>query len=322
MENPSEAVVRKTGLDFLRGALMICVIVGHVFSFSLGYVWTNPVRYFIYSFHMPLFFAISGFLVNHRYVKEASMRAFFSKYTKRLAIPLVFAWFFWFFFVKQQYLGILSSETLLQLVLPQNFLWYGVCLLSYLLAYRLFSRLSSRLFLLLGISLIVAACSVLFIDILPDESIFGIMLDKFFYSYRPHYFCFFVLGMIIRERDQEPRHERVLLGLLVVVICIRAGMFVNNMFYPIGFDFFILNFLLILYLIPKSRMASIESKNFISRIGRNSLPLYLYHIILISTYGFSAFTIGWYFLVFSLEAMLIVLVCYRSVVSKYLLGPA
>jgi peptidoglycan/LPS O-acetylase OafA/YrhL len=47
------------GIDSLKGILVVLVFVGH---FLPGLVTDNLVRYAIYSFHMPLFLGISGFL--------------------------------------------------------------------------------------------------------------------------------------------------------------------------------------------------------------------------------------------------------------------
>jgi fucose 4-O-acetylase-like acetyltransferase len=54
-------------LDALRGLGMIFVIIGHM---------TVPefVQKFVYSFHMPLFFAISGYLYNNQFTKKWCFR--------------------------------------------------------------------------------------------------------------------------------------------------------------------------------------------------------------------------------------------------------
>lgn len=44
-----------TGIDFIKGCLILFVIAGHILQGSLS---ENPARYMIYGFHMPLFVAI------------------------------------------------------------------------------------------------------------------------------------------------------------------------------------------------------------------------------------------------------------------------
>lgn len=55
----------KNRLDFvdkMRGFAILMVVVGHLIDFN-GWGVYNPAFQIIYSFHMPLFFAISGFIV-------------------------------------------------------------------------------------------------------------------------------------------------------------------------------------------------------------------------------------------------------------------
>ncbi len=48
-------------IDFCRGIAILLVVIGHLIQFN-GIATSNPVFEFIYSFHMPLFFAISGYI--------------------------------------------------------------------------------------------------------------------------------------------------------------------------------------------------------------------------------------------------------------------
>lgn len=48
-------------IDELRGLAIILVVIGHLIQFN-GFSTNNPVFEFIYSFHMPLFFSISGYI--------------------------------------------------------------------------------------------------------------------------------------------------------------------------------------------------------------------------------------------------------------------
>lgn len=80
-------------LDYLKGIAIILVILGHSFSFT-GFDLLNKEKYFayyyifntIYSFHMPLFFIVAGFLSN----KEYFIKPFYLSKIKRLLIPYIF----------------------------------------------------------------------------------------------------------------------------------------------------------------------------------------------------------------------------------------
>lgn len=80
-------------LDYLKGIGIVLVILGHSFAFT-GFDLVNKEKYFIYyyifnfiySFHMPLFFIVAGFLSN----KEYEIKSFYISKIKRLLIPYIF----------------------------------------------------------------------------------------------------------------------------------------------------------------------------------------------------------------------------------------
>ncbi len=55
----------------------------------------NYLCKFIYLFHMPLFFSISGFLAKYTYEKNANFLGFMKKKFRRLIIPCIFVGLFW-----------------------------------------------------------------------------------------------------------------------------------------------------------------------------------------------------------------------------------
>lgn len=56
-------------IDILRGFAIFLVTLGHIIEKS-GYK-ESPLFTFIYSFHMPLFFCISGFICAYVYDKRS-----------------------------------------------------------------------------------------------------------------------------------------------------------------------------------------------------------------------------------------------------------
>ena len=69
-------------IDVLKGIGIFLVIMGHTFK-------DNPVYYWVYSFHMPLFFLISGFLIEPHNVL-ISYKKFIIKRCKSLLWPFIF----------------------------------------------------------------------------------------------------------------------------------------------------------------------------------------------------------------------------------------
>lgn len=77
-------------IDSLRGLAMFLVILGHSF-----YIRNNKIRNYLYSFHMPLFFFISGLTTKR---KDISFIEFIKKKAKNLLLPYLFLNIFIFIF--------------------------------------------------------------------------------------------------------------------------------------------------------------------------------------------------------------------------------
>lgn len=70
-------------LDVAKGIAIILVVLGHIIS-----VHSNPLQVWIYSFHMPAFFIISGMIFKKKAeLKELSMRQLIRKRASRLLYP-------------------------------------------------------------------------------------------------------------------------------------------------------------------------------------------------------------------------------------------
>ena len=99
MDSINENQKRIEWIDALKGFLMFCVTLGHC------NIWW-PIEQYIYSFHMFLFFFISGFLFS---VKQSTKRIL-AKCCLRLLLPFV-AWN-----VLSAMIGFLQSKDLMNLI--------------------------------------------------------------------------------------------------------------------------------------------------------------------------------------------------------------
>ena len=85
---------KSSEINILRGVAFCLVLFGHSFPDSAyGYInaYTEFSREYIYSFHMPIFFIISGFCMKSVLLqKEISIKSEIMKRTKRLLIPYLF----------------------------------------------------------------------------------------------------------------------------------------------------------------------------------------------------------------------------------------
>lgn len=76
-------------IDAIKGLLISLVVIGHILLGSLG---DNIIRYLIYSFHMPAFFFVSGYLINIENLKKTSIGELIKKYWDRMLFMWVVAW--------------------------------------------------------------------------------------------------------------------------------------------------------------------------------------------------------------------------------------
>ena len=111
-------------IDMAKGIGIILVVFGH-----LGFA-SESLLTWIMSFHMPLFFILSGMLLSHTNSDRHSMSAFFRKKAKGILIP-----YFSFSILSIIFSGILDSAsfcTYLPNALVQTFMFYGISVLWFL----------------------------------------------------------------------------------------------------------------------------------------------------------------------------------------------
>lgn len=91
-----EPTKRNNYIDFLKGIAILLVVVGHCIQYGSGYIYVleeeffnNPLYKLIYSFHMPMFMLISGFLFAYS-CKKYSTKDFIWNRIKGLCVPILF----------------------------------------------------------------------------------------------------------------------------------------------------------------------------------------------------------------------------------------
>ncbi len=73
-------------IDAVKGLAIILVVIGHVITRTCYNEWDRIVRFVIYSFHMPLFFLLSGLTFK---VGDMRMEEFIINKSRRLLLPAV-----------------------------------------------------------------------------------------------------------------------------------------------------------------------------------------------------------------------------------------
>ena len=273
-------------IDVARGIGIILVIQGH----ALG---ADSYRHFIYAFHMPLFFFLSGLVFNY---KKYSLSVTFKKSVKGILVPYVlFAILFYviwwlqnahfrfelFAFVKHMQ-GIIyanSNNLFFNLVL-----WFLPCLFISKIA---FAVLSSRLKSINWIILVLVTSSLLgylsFV-FLPNLTLpFGI--ESAFTA-----IVFFAMGSILKTNYFEkinliPKSKITFILITALVICLVAG-FINFQLYGVQIDlrlnnlgnYFVFYIGAVSGIILTITISILINKNhMLEYIGKYSLALFVFH---------------------------------------------
>ena len=120
---------RNTFIDFLKGVAIMLVLIGHCVQYGSGATflesgayWDNTVMKVIYSFHMPLFVAISGYLFWFSVKKYGMLNSIKTRIVR--LVPVCFSWAIIltiFDFTKGNYLGV--KHTVYYFLTDFWFLW-------------------------------------------------------------------------------------------------------------------------------------------------------------------------------------------------------
>ena len=77
-------------INIMRGMAVLCVVIGHSFNPTETPTILGFVKSFVYCFHMPAFFFISGFLEGEKRRSFSEKKQAIVKKVKRLMVPYFF----------------------------------------------------------------------------------------------------------------------------------------------------------------------------------------------------------------------------------------
>jgi fucose 4-O-acetylase-like acetyltransferase len=280
---------RSYSIDLLKGVLIILVIIGHVL---LGSIESNSIKGFIYSFHMPVFIAVSGYLLNYRWLLDVGFKQVFIKYKNRIIIPWMIALFVYYLFHQvQRDQAQFIDDILREMLFPFYHLWFIPGFISWLLMVRYLGRsklLMSNIFiisLLLSLVAYIFVKNIFSISFIHSENI----LIKFLHeTIRPYYFVFFVLGIWIKEI--KSRIETIgLSNIIILSLVTYFGYVATSDRIAISVLYYLFNFTLIAFVLVKAARDSFPSARWIEWLGVNSMGVYLWHVfpIIVIKYFFS-----------------------------------
>jgi fucose 4-O-acetylase-like acetyltransferase len=201
-------------VDFLKAFTIFCVLWGHVIQqLDNGLDWfhctQNPVFAFIYSFHMPLFFMVSGFFFKSSL--RLNLAGFLGKKGRQLMVP----WFVWclFIYIWDNRGGSLLRGGNLPRLLGDVFYnagWYWFLremFVSYLLAW-----IGYKVFKKGWLAALVLICLVL-------------VAPHYYFRWQRVYLPVFFFGILLREK-----HELVTRR-LTLILCASLAVFVLCLFF-------------------------------------------------------------------------------------------
>ncbi len=272
---------RSDVIDCAKGILILLVILGHFTPWPKSW---EPVRDWIYFFHMPLFFGISGFLTNVNKLQLESWWEFISRSFHRFLFPWIVAGVVFTIVVlfKEKIPPADSPEAIFWMIVhPWYHLWFIPALFGMLVITKLLFNMHVSPIGLTIISIFLSATWMLLNDnnIYGDDHLakFG---DKRFLTMWP-FFC----GGIFAKRLLNGQNVRRMLGPAVVFTLILCSIFWINTKFSAGSerDMLWLVTNLALILLGASLLQSFDPRvhlnSLLTWMGRNTLPIYLWHVL-------------------------------------------
>lgn len=153
-------------IDILRGIAILLVVFGHITHIT-------PLRTYIWGFHIPIFFIISGGLFNKK--KYMGTADFIKCTTRNLLFPYIFFYIltllYWIFIEREvrggdvsiisQLIGMVYGTYSMDYMMFNGALWFIPCLFSMELIYWFIAKIKDKR-ILIGILAITHICGIIF----------------------------------------------------------------------------------------------------------------------------------------------------------------
>lgn len=269
---------RYYNIDLVKGLLIILVVIGHVVP---GELKNTFLRYFIYSFHMPIFIGICGFLFSRKKIENESIKSIAYDYLFRVIVPWIIA-----VILYTTINNIISKQFSIQsyiygLIHPYYHLWFILGYISYILITYILVKVKLSNNAILIISLIISVISKYG---LPTKGIMSRYIEIIQYDFRLYNLIFFVIGFIIRDllfgdKLKINKYYKITTLFSIILMVINVVLF----FYDTKFIlfekiiFFGLNIVLLISILSFCIANYLPRNSFLEYLGKNSLIFYLYH---------------------------------------------
>ena len=320
---------RNYAFDNLKGFLIILVVVGHAVQCTYRStdmnVWLNPVFNIIYTFHMPLFIFVSGFFFKSS-LKRDGVEVLRGKFNRLILPTVIYSVVIILLYV------LITNDThprLKFIFLTICTYWYLICVFTLTLIYWFFFKGSRKIKCAM---VVVYLLSLLFYDYLPPYILKNcqIIRQTFIFGFGAY------LSIYCSEKVNNITYNARWLGIVLILTIgaslIRVFYGFNMMCFPPIIritDGFVCSMLVFNLVYPLLRVVSNKSiLRWLAYIGRNSLAIYLVHVVFSKVCLFlgihieytlsNVFLLSLFWLLFSLMYILVVKWAFKE--KSYILG--
>ena len=242
-------IKRNSKIDFLKGVGILLVVWGHTIQYGNNGefdFFLNPIFIFIYTFHMPLFMFISGFLFFYSVSNKRCSDVIIKK-IKQLVVPIV-AWSTVYYILVQLLTGkSISIIDLIKSCISSFWFLFTLFVLSVIvtLVHRYFKN-NLFIYVVLGILILF----------LPEK--FNLVYIKFMYPY-------FVLGYLLNKYKTKIMEYIDIIGIscTILFLILLIGWTKDYYIYTTGMNLYVNNIFRKLFVICYRYLAGVSGAGFI-----------------------------------------------------------
>lgn len=268
-------------LDNLKGFLIILVILGHAIQFTIPDYKDCFTFRLIYSFHMPLFLFISGYLAKKGCYKHSVINVI-----KKRAIQLLLPLVIWAFLSPILKYGTVDvNKALTAIEYPDNGLWFLYNLFFYSVAFSLAEWLHEKT--KVNLLFYIICAYLLFIVLM------AVFHTRFNCTQLCYHFVFFALGYLYKEIDKTLSIRFVVWGGVIYACLVpfwtgREPLFYDYINLGGGFAYLFrygVQILGMLFFYEIGKRFLEKKLLFVSKYGTMTLGVYAIHFTLLSNIG-------------------------------------
>ncbi len=272
---------RSDWVDYAKAIGIILVVYGHVARGLYNAGVGIPKGFFeladgiIYSFHMPLFFFLSGIFFLHSLTKRGGQKIVFSKID-----TIVYPYIVWSIIqgLIEAYLSaytngnVAYADVFSLLWSPRAQFWFlYILFICFIVATIIFSVIPKKATLIV---LVGASLAYIYSSSMPSG---------FVYLYMSENFVFFIFGIVFSIYNKKTFFSSPASLLLLAVLFVIGQYLFHHTFHIKYFERGLASLLLaivsILFIVALSSWAALRPNRLLAMIGASSMAIYLMHIL-------------------------------------------